>query len=152
MPTRTTSIQETLDNIKYVAWHDIKHLDTDNDDTTNAVMMHMSARDDMLNYVGSGHAGAIYTLAETAAGVKADSLAQSMDAFILLRGADVKYTQRALGDLAARGFVSVRREEIARQLFSESSRADFSVEVDITDHEDQSVFHGTFNHALRPRK
>ena len=147
-PTDKTIIQETLDNIKYVAWHDIRLI---NEDEGEGVTMRMPARDDLLNYVGTGHAGAIYTLAETAAGVTADSVAQTMDAYILLRGAEVSYTRRAEGDLTARGIVSTQAAGLAREAFTESSRADFPVEVDIRDREDKSVFLGSFNYALRPR-
>jgi acyl-coenzyme A thioesterase PaaI-like protein len=165
MPAETTqtetaetvraSIQETLDNIKYVAWHDIKLISEDQgegeDESAGSVTMLMPARDDLLNYVGTGHAGAIYTLAETAAGVTADSIAQTMDAYILLRGAEVGYTRRAEGDLTARGVVSTQAAGQAGKVFAASSRADFPVEVDIRDQEDKSVFLGTFNYALRPR-
>jgi acyl-coenzyme A thioesterase PaaI-like protein len=154
-PTKEASVQETLDNIKYVAWHDIKLIDKDErveaDESAGSVKMLMPARDDLLNYVGTGHAGAIYTLAETAAGVTADGVAQTMDAYILLRGAEVSYTRRAEGDLTAWGVVSTRAAGQAREDFTEWSRADFPVEVDIRDHEDKSVFLGTFNYALRPR-
>jgi crotonobetainyl-CoA:carnitine CoA-transferase CaiB-like acyl-CoA transferase len=74
-----------------------------------------------------------------------------MDAYILLRGAEVSYTRRAEGDLMARGVVSTEAAGQAREDFTESNRADFPVEVDIRDHEDKSVFLGTFNYALRPR-
>ena len=143
------SIQETLDQIKYVAWHNIQVLDADKND--GAVTVRLPGRDDLLNYVGTGHAGAIYTLAETAAGVAADSVAQTMEAFILLRGAEVKYKRRAEGDLTATGAVSPDVAKRTRHAFTASSRADLAVEVDIRDPENQSVFQGIFNYALRPR-
>lgn len=155
MGNQKPSIQETLDNIDYVAWHGIRFVNEnkleEKDLNTTSVTMLMPARDDLLNYVGTGHAGAIYTLAETAAGVVADGVAQTMDAYILLRGAEVSYTRRSEGDLKAVGVVSTQEEEAARETFSESSRADFSVEVDIRDREDKSVFLGNFDYALRPR-
>lgn len=147
MASQQNSIQETLDNIRYVAWHDIEILD----EAQGAMTMRMPARDDLLNHVGTGHAGAIYTLAETAAGVTADSVAQTMNAFILLRGAEIKYTRRADGDLVAKGSVLSPSVEQARQVFAKSSRADFVVDVDIRDQDDRSVFQGRFDYALRPR-
>lgn len=146
------SIQKTLDAIKYVAWHDIRVLDEGAGESTGSVTVLLPARDDLLNYVGTGHAGAIYTLAETAGGVAADSVAQTMDAYILLKGANVVYTRRAAGDLTAKGVVAKATGEQAQQIFSESGRADLTVEVDIRDGEDKSVFQGTFNYALRARK
>ncbi len=142
------TIQETLNNIEYVLWHDIRVVDEGLD---NKVTMVLPAREDLLNYVGTGHAGAIYTLAETAAGVTADGIAQSMDGFILLRGAEVRYTKRAVGELTATGEVDAGLADQTRKLFTESARADMAVLVDITDSEKNSVFQGTFNYALRPR-
>jgi acyl-coenzyme A thioesterase PaaI-like protein len=141
------STQKVLNDIKYVAWHDIKV----QKEAPGSVTVLLPARKDLVNYVGTGHAGAIYTLAETAAGVTADSVAQTLNAFILLKGAEVSYTRRAEGDLLATGVVESTVGDQARELFLKESRADMPVEVDIRDDQDQSVFHGTFNYALRPR-
>jgi acyl-coenzyme A thioesterase PaaI-like protein len=141
------SIQEVLNNIKYVAWHNIEVLQ----EGPGAVTVFLPARDDLVNYVGTGHAGAIYTLAETAAGVAADSVAQTIDAFILLRDAQVHYTRRAEGDLTAKGLVEIEASEQAQAVFRDERRVNMPVQVDIRDEQDQSVFQGTFNYALRPR-
>ena len=141
------STQEILNNIRYVAWHDIMIVD----ESQGSVTVCLPARDDLPNYVGTGHAGAIYTLAETAAGVAADSVAQKIDAFILLKGADIKYTRRTEGDLTATGLVETKASDQARVQFEKEDRADIPVQVDVRDQQHQSVFQGTFNYALRPR-
>jgi acyl-coenzyme A thioesterase PaaI-like protein len=141
------STQEVLDNIKYVAWHSIEVVR----ESPGSVTLRLPARNDLVNYVGTGHAGAIYTLAETAAGVTADGAAQTLNAFILLGGAVVSYTRRAEGDLLATGVVESAAGDQAQELFLKESRADMPVEVNICDDQDKSVFHGTFNYALRPR-
>lgn len=139
--------QSLLDSIAYVAWHGHKVIEQN----AGCVTIAQPARDDLLNYVGAAHAGATYTLAETAAGVAADSVAQPLGAFILLRGAEVKYTRRAVGELVASAHAdeSARRE--AARGFSENGRADLSVAVVIYDSGEHAVFEGAFHYALRAR-
>lgn len=146
------SIQDTLNAIKYVAWHDInaitpRHSNSDGDQ----VAMRMPARDDLLNYVGTGHAGAIYTLAETAAGVRADHEAKALNGFILLKSAEINYTRRAEGELIAQAFVTSSEASDSRQAFPSTGRAELVVKVEIQDVEDAMVFQGTFNYAIRAR-
>jgi len=56
MGNQKPSIQETLDNIDYVAWHGIRFVNEnkleEKDLNTTSVTMLMPARDDLLNYVG----------------------------------------------------------------------------------------------------
>ena len=142
------STQSMLDTIAYVAWHDIRVVDQ----RVGWVQVALPARDDLMNYVGTGHAGALYTLAETAAGVAADSLAQTLNAFILLRQATVSYTRRAMGELVATGEADAQSTVAAKARFADTARADLVVRVVIHDVENEPVFEGRFDYALRPRK
>jgi len=140
--------QEVLDEIAYVAWHDIRIIE----ESVGKVAVSLPARDDLLNYMGTGHAGAIFTLAETAAGVAADSIAQTLGAFILLHQATVKYTRRAQGELTATGKAIDATLENARAAFAQNGRADLSIGAVVHDAEGEPVFEGTFDYALRARK
>lgn len=142
------SLQDTLDEIGYVAWHAIRVTD----EAVGRVSVALPPRDDLLNYVGTAHAGALFTLAETAAGVAADGVAQTMNAFILLRNTTVNYTRRAVGELIATGEVALGAAAATERAFTESGRADLAIGVVIRDAERNDVFDGTFNYALRPRK
>lgn len=139
--------QKLLDSIAYVAWHGCKVIEQG----AGCVKIAQPARENLLNYVGATHAGATYTLAETAAGVAADNVARPLGGFILLRGAEVNYTRRAAGALVARAHAdeSARRETEKR--FADNGRADLSVAVDIFDSDERPVFEGAFHYALRLR-
>jgi len=136
-----------LDAIAYVAWHGI----CVRDQREGWVQVALPARDDLVNYVGTGHAGALYTLAETAGGVAADNLAQTLSAFILLKQATVKYTRRAMGELLATGEAGAQSAVAAKAQFADTGRADLSIHVVIHDEDNEPVFEGTFEYALRPR-
>lgn len=142
------SVRDVLDTIPYVVWHEIDVLE----EGASGTKMKLGFRPDVLNYVGTMHAGALYTLAETVAGVAADGAAQSVGAFILLRDAQVRYTRRTDTDVVASASVETATMEEVRSQFETDSRANMSVEVTIADEESETVFEGTFNYALRPRK
>jgi uncharacterized protein (TIGR00369 family) len=139
--------QSLLESIAYVAWHGLKVVDQG----AGWVKIAQPTRDDLLNFLGVAHAGAMYTLAETAGGVAADSVARPLGAFILLRGAEVNYTRRATGTLSAHAVADepTRTETVRR--FAEDKRANISIDVVIQDADDQCVFEGRFHYALRPR-
>lgn len=142
------SVKAVLDTIPYVVWHDIDVLE----EGASGTKMKLGFRPEVLNYVGTMHAGALYTLAETVAGVAADGAAQSVGAYILLRDAQIRYTRRADTDVVASASVEASVMDETRARFEADARADMSVEVSITDNGDETVFEGTFNYALRPRK
>lgn len=142
------SVRADLDTIPYVVWHDIDVLE----EGAAGTKMKLGFRPDVLNYVGTMHAGALYTLAETVAGVTADGAAKTVGAFILLRDAQIRYTRRADTDVVASASVDADAMDATRVQFERNARADMSVEVNIADKDDETVFEGTFNYALRPRK
>lgn len=143
-----TSIQETLNAIGYVAWHDIQVTG----ESVGAASVMLPARDDLLNYVGTIHAGALFTLAETAAGIAADSVAQTLNAFILLKQASVNYTRRAAGALKATAQADAGAVRRAQKSFTEEGRAGLPIDVVIHDSNGDPVFSGTLDYALRSKK
>ncbi|MBI5481111.1 MAG: DUF4442 domain-containing protein [Deltaproteobacteria bacterium] len=122
------------------------------EDADGAVTVRMPLSETVTNHVGIVHAGALFTAAETAAGVAAWRVVPGDRAFVLLRGATVRYTRRAEGDVLARATVEPAAAEAARTAFDETGRADLAVEVSATDPAGETVFEGTFDYALRPRR
>ncbi len=142
------ALAELLATIPYVVWHGVGI----DEDKGESIILRVPFRNDLANYAGSFHAGALYTLAETAAGVIADRALPPGDAFVLLRDANIRYTRRPEGDVRAHAEMDRAAAEHALQDFNKSSRADISVNVNMTDDAGHSVFEGAFNYALRPRK
>lgn len=105
---------------------------------------------EVANYAGSFHAGALFTLAETAAGTAAHRLTADLGGFVLLRGATVRYTKRAVGAISATAKALPKDREALRRGFTDSGRADADVAVTITGPEGL-VFEGTFDYAMRRR-
>ncbi len=142
------AVIDLLAKIPYVVWHEIDVLE----EGANGVRMRLEDRADVQNYVGTLHAGALFTLAETVAGVAADQTASPQSAFILLRDANVKYTRRAQGNVEASATPDASSLEIVSQHFQTEGKADLPIDVSITDADAKVVFEGRFNYALRPRK
>ena len=141
-------LAELLASIPYVVWHGVEI----DEDAEASVKLRVPFRDNLANYVGSFHAGALYTLAETAAGVVADRALPAGQAFVLLRNAEINYTRRPEGDVSAHAELDKQAATKARQAFEETARADISVMVTMTDGAGACIFDGRFNYALRPRK
>lgn len=142
------ALAELLASIPYVVWHDIEI----DEDAGTSVNLRVPFREDLANYVGSFHAGVLYTLAETAAGVVADRALPAGQAFVLLRNAEIHYTRRPEGDVSAHAELDKQAVTKARHAFEETARADIAVMVTMTDGAGACVFQGRFNYALRPRK
>ncbi len=141
-------LEALLAKIPYVVWHDISVVE----ESSGVVKLSLCGRDEIANYVGILHAGAIYTLAETAAGCVANSVIEGNIAFVLLRDANIRYTRRADGEISATATVDAEAASAARSDFAGQARADITIDVDITDGDGETVFTGTFTYALRPRK
>ena len=103
------------------------------------------------NYVGTAHAGALFTLAEAAAGIAAYRLVADLSGLVLLRGATVRYTRRAESDMTATARITEEAEVSARTAFERERRGDVNVQVVVTAEGSEAVFDGTFDYALRAR-
>lgn len=143
-----TATQSLLDSIAYVAWH-AQVLRTEE---PGRVVVGQPDRPDLHNYFGTTHAGAIYTLAETAAGVAADGIARPLGGFILLGAAEVRYTRRAEGALEAEAQLDAATDRAAlERAFAADGRASLAVAVTIRDPGGATVFDGIFHYAMRRR-
>lgn len=140
--------QQTLDSIAYVAWHGHELVEECSDHVTVV----QPENTDLLNYVGTVHAGALFTLAETAGGVLADRLARPLGCFILLRRATIHYLRRAAGRLAATAGVDAETAATGECRPGISGRMDLRVRVRIRDASSQPVFDGEFHYVMRPHE
>lgn len=142
-------MQAVLDSIAYIAWHGQKI----EREEAGRVVVTQPDRPDLHNYAGTTHAGALYTLAETAAGVAADGLAAPLGGFILLAAAQVRYTRRAEGALAAEARLAATTDAGAlRDEFAASGRGALALDVTVRDAQGESVLEGRFDYAIRRRK
>ncbi len=139
------TLQETLSAIPYLPYHEIEVAEQ----AGGAVTARMPFRREVTNYVGTVHAGALFTLAETAAGVAATNIVPGGGAFVLLRGAEVHYTRRAESELVATARVVAEHAGKARAGVAADGRGDSDVVVEITDAEGERVFEARFDYALR---
>jgi acyl-coenzyme A thioesterase PaaI-like protein len=114
------------------------------------VVVSMNALPGLVNHVGILHAGALFTAAETAAGVAAYGVIPDDKAFVLLRSAKVRYTRRAEGAVSARAVVEADLGAV-RRTFGETGRGDVLTCVRVFDEGAELVFEGEFDYALRPR-
>jgi len=105
----------------------------------------------LANYIGTAHAGALFTLAEAAAGIAAHRLVEDLGGIVLLREAAVRYTRRTESDMTAVAATAANGEGAARAAFERDRRGEASVAVAVTDATGTSVFEGTFVYALRSR-
>lgn len=144
-----SATQAVLDSIAYIAWHGQKI----EREEAGRVVVAQPDRPDLHNYAGTTHAGALYTLAETAAGVAADGLAAPLGGFILLAAAQVRYTRRAEGALAAEARLAATTDAGAlRDEFAASGRGALALDVTVRDAQGESVLEGRFDYAIRRRK
>jgi len=140
------TLQEVLARIPYLRLH---HLEVDTRGA--AVRVQLPLIEAVTNHVGIVHAGALYTTAETAAGVAAWGVVPGDAAYVLLRDAEVRYRRRAETAVIAEATIDEADAEQARAEFARTARGDVSCTVTATDTDGTTVFEGTFRYALRPR-
>jgi len=91
-------------------------------------------RAELTNHVGSQHAGALFTLAETASGAAfVGAFAERLgDVTPLARAADISYTKIARGPIDARARLAVPAAEALATLNTEG-KVVFPCEIELTD-------------------
>ncbi len=141
-----TELHEVLGRIPYVGLHRLGIEELDGE-----VRVCIETHPELTNHVGIFHAGALYTAAETAAGVAAWRVIDGDAAFVLLRGATVRYTRRHDGPVTFTARVGTEVAERARTVFAESGRANAALDVRGVDASGELVFDGSYDYALRPR-
>lgn len=110
-------------------------------------------RPELNNHVGSQHAGALYTAAETASGAAfVGAFAERMgDVTPLARSAEIAYEKIAKGPIEARATLGVPAAEALATLDAEG-RVEFPCEVELADGEGTRVATATVHWHVRLNK
>lgn len=108
---------------------------------------------ELTNHVGSVHAGALFTVGETASGRALMSALGDLlgHARVLVRKAEIRYLRLARGAITAHATLARPADEIRAQL-RESHRADFSIGVRLLDPAGEAVaqMDVDWNISIRP--
>ncbi len=140
-------LSAVLDRIPYLKPHALEVSPEE-----GGVQVTMPLAPALANHVGILHAGALFTLAETAAGVAAWGVIGGDKAYVLLRESTVRFTRRAETEVRATATISPAAATAAIAAFAASGRADIEAEVVVVDESEEPVLHGRFDYALRPRR
>jgi len=110
-------------------------------------------RGDLANHIGSQHAGALFTVAETASGAAfvgafAERLAEVTP---IVASAEVDYLKIAKGPIEARGRLGISKNEALATLDAEG-KVQFPCEVELTDRDGTVVATATVRWHLRLNK
>jgi uncharacterized protein (TIGR00369 family) len=107
-------------------------------------------RPELHNHVGSQHAGALFGVAETASGAAfvGGFAARMGDLTPLARSAQISYLKVARGPIEAKAKLAMTAAEALATLDADG-RVDFSVEVEMTDPEGNTVATATVDWNVR---
>ncbi|MFB9883484.1 DUF4442 domain-containing protein [Planobispora siamensis] len=113
----------------------------------------MPDRADLHNHVGGPHAGALFTLAESASGAAmlatfGDQLSRATP---LAANAAIRYVKLAMGEVVAEARLQASREEVVAKLDA-GERPEFDVAVDIKTADGTLVSQMTVAWTLRPNR
>lgn len=113
----------------------------------------MPERPELLNHVGSQHAGALFTAAETASGAAfVGAFAARMgDVTPLARSAEIAYEKIASGPITATGRLGVDAAQALTTLDAEG-KVEFPCEVELTDGDGQRVASATVHWHVRLKR
>jgi acyl-coenzyme A thioesterase PaaI-like protein len=105
---------------------------------------------ELKNHVGSQHAGALFTAAETASGAAfVGAFAERMgDVTPLARSAEIAYEKIANGEITAKATLGVDAAEALATLDAQG-KVEFPCEVELTDGDAQRVATATVNWHVR---
>ncbi len=107
----------------------------------------------LLNHVGTQHAGALFTLAESASGACMLGLVGERFSSItpLVRSSTITYRRPAKGPITASAQSDLQRASLYQQLL-ENGRCDFSVHVDLHDQAGELVAEADMAWHVRSRE
>ena len=110
-------------------------------------------RDELKNHVGSQHAGALFSVAETASGAAfVSAFAERMgDLTPLARSADIAYEKIARGPIEAAATLGMPKDEALATL-DRAGKVEFPCEVSLTDAEGIRVATATVRWHVRLNK
>jgi len=127
-----------ISKIPFIQHLNIKNSSTDNLSIQNSKNLH--------NHLGSIHAGALYTLAETQSAIFLQSKFPDLKENIipLLREGTIKYKKQALSQITA--YANTNEEDIEKffKLFNKKGRGSIEVKVELKDEEDELCAIGRF--------
>lgn len=110
-------------------------------------------RGELFNHVGSQHAGALFTVAETASGAAfVGAFAERMgDLTPLARSAEISYEKIAAGEITARATLGTDAAEALATLDAEG-KVEFRCEVEMTDKDGQPVARASVDWHVRLKR
>ncbi|MEV4221202.1 DUF4442 domain-containing protein [Nonomuraea sp. NPDC049725] len=110
-------------------------------------------RPDLHNHIGGPHAGAMFTLAESASGAAMLSVfGDQLDRAVpLVATSAVRYVKLAKGEITAEAHLRAERADVVARLDA-GERAEFGVEVDVRDAGGTTVATLTVTWTLRPNR
>jgi uncharacterized protein (TIGR00369 family) len=113
----------------------------------------MPERPELLNHVGSQHAGALFTAAETASGAAfVGAFAARMgDVTPLARSAEIAYEKIASGEITAKAKLGVDAAEALATLDAEG-KVEFRCEVEMSDKDGQRVARASVDWHVRLKR
>jgi uncharacterized protein (TIGR00369 family) len=113
-------------------------------------VVRLPERAELTNHVGSQHAGALFTVAETASGAAfVGAFAERLgDVTPLARGAEISYTKIAKGPIEAMATLGVPADEALATLDAEG-KVEFPCEVNLTDGDGTQVAKATVRWHVR---
>ena len=120
--------------------------------TEEASRLTLHFHPDILNHIGTLHAGALFTLAETASGFYLASLLSDEDTanmIPLLRSSEVKYKHPATGTVHATASIDEEKLAHFRSQIKRRGRATISVAIALLDENEVPCMVGEFGWYVR---
>ena len=105
----------------------------------------LEPKKELLNHIGSIHAGAIFTLAESQSGLTLITQFGKANVKALLRNSNIKYRAEATSKLTAIGSIEPKGIEKFNTQLNKKGRALIDVAVKILDSNDNTVATATFS-------
>ena len=125
-----------IENIEFVKYLGIRQEGT---------YLTLEPKKELLNHIGSIHAGAIFTLAESQSGFTLMEQFGETNVKALLRSSSIKYKEEATSKLTAIGSIEPKDIEKFSTQFYNKGRALIDVTVKILDSNDSTVATATFS-------
>ena len=119
--------------------------------SADRAVLRLPDRADVHNHVGGPHAGAMFTLGESATGaVVIGTFSDLLDRFVpLAAGAQIRYRALAMGPVTAEAKLASSAEEV-RAALAADGKARFEVDVIIRDEAGTTTGEMSVTWALRP--
>ena len=105
----------------------------------------LKPKKELLNHIGSIHAGALFTLAESQSGLTLITQFGKANVKALLRSSNIKYKAEAIGEIKATGYIEPKNIEKFTTQLEKKGRALIDVAVKISDSYDNTVATATFS-------